>query len=260
MDWIRDHYGREYAANSRETIRRFTLHQFVDALLVVQNPAAPDRPINSPKWSYQLHPRALEVVQLFGDSEFTRNLARYLAEAPGLVEKYRAARELDRVPVTLPNGASLALSPGGQNVLIKEVIESFCSCYAPGGEVLYIGDARSNKLFLEEHVLAQLNITVDRHGKLPDLIIYLRDRNWLILVEAVMSHGPMNPQRKTELARTFVNSTAELVYVSCFSDRRELRKYVADIAWGTEVWCADEPTHLIHFNGEQLMGPYPVDM
>jgi BsuBI/PstI restriction endonuclease HTH domain len=55
MDWIRDHYGKNYAANSRETIRRFTLHQFAEALLVEQNPDNPDRPVNSLKWCYQIH-------------------------------------------------------------------------------------------------------------------------------------------------------------------------------------------------------------
>jgi BsuBI/PstI restriction endonuclease HTH domain len=49
MDWIRDHYRKEYAPNSRETVRRFTLHQFTEALLVEENPDRPERPVNSPK-------------------------------------------------------------------------------------------------------------------------------------------------------------------------------------------------------------------
>lgn len=47
MDFIRDYYGKYYAPNSRETIRRFTLHQFAEAQLVVQNADDPLRPVNS---------------------------------------------------------------------------------------------------------------------------------------------------------------------------------------------------------------------
>jgi hypothetical protein len=84
MDWIRDHYGKDYAANSREAIRRFTLHQFAEALLVEQNPDKPDRPVNSSKWCYQIHPRALEVIRAFQKSNHGAILNAYRAEVPGL--------------------------------------------------------------------------------------------------------------------------------------------------------------------------------
>ena len=66
MDFIRDEYGKDYAPNTRETVRRFTLHQFVEAQLVVQNPDEPQRPVNSPKWNYQVTGEALEVLRAHG--------------------------------------------------------------------------------------------------------------------------------------------------------------------------------------------------
>jgi type II restriction enzyme len=256
MDWIRDRYQKDYAANSRETIRRFTLHQFADALLVEQNPDKPDRPVNSPHWSYQIHPRALEIIKTRGSSPFERHLAMYLVEAPGLREQYAAAREMNRLPVTLPGGQALTLSPGGQNILIKQMVEDFCGYYTPGGEVLYVGDADAKWAVFEEATLAGLGITVDQHGKMPDLVVHMPDKNWLVLMEAASTHGPVDAKRHGELAKLFAGSSAGLVYVSCFPDRKEMRKYLADIAWETEVWCADNPTHLIHFNGERFLGPY----
>ena len=51
MSWVREHYGKEYAPNTRETFRRETMHQFVQAGIVQRNPDKPDRPVNSPHTS-----------------------------------------------------------------------------------------------------------------------------------------------------------------------------------------------------------------
>ena len=256
MDWIRDVYGHDYAPNTRETIRRQTLHQFVDATLVVENPDEPDRPVNSPRWNYQVTSEALTVIQAYGTPAFDAELRKYLTIVPGLRDRYAAAREMNRIPVTLPGGLPFTLSPGGQNVLIKQVVEEFCPRFTPGGEVLYVGDADTKWALFEAERLAQLGVTVDQHGPMPDLVVYLPDREWLVLMEAASSHGPVDSRRRAELAALFSDARPGLVYVSCFPDRREMRKYLNDIAWATEAWCAEDPTHLIHFNGERFLGPY----
>lgn len=256
MDWIRDEWQHDYAANTRETVRRFTLHQFSDALLVEQNADQPDRPVNSPKWNYRVTTEALAVIRCFGTPGFDAALDSYLEERPGLQELYAAARQLDRIPVVLPSGESLTLSPGGQNVLLKQMIDEFCSQFTPGAEVLYVGDADAKWAVFEKARLKELGIEVDQHGKMPDLIVYMAERKWLVLLEAASSHGPVDAKRHGELAKLFEGSTAGLVYVSCFPDRREMRKYLSAIAWETEVWCAEDPTHLIHFNGSRFLGPY----
>lgn len=256
MDWIRDEYGQDYAANTRETVRRFTLHQFAEAQLVVQNPDRPDRPVNSPKWNYQVTNEALSVIRLYGTSNFAPALKDYLAAAPGLKAQYAAAREMNRIPITLPDGSPFTLSPGGQNVLIKQMVEEFCPRFTPGGEIVYIGDADAKWALFEDARLAGLGVTVDHHGKMPDLVVYMPDKDWLVLMEAASSHGPVDSKRHGELAALFKDCTAGLVYVSCFPDRKEMRKYLTTIAWETDVWCAEDPTHLIHFNGTRFLGPY----
>lgn len=256
MNWVRDEYGKNYAPNTRETIRRFTLHQFAEAQLVVQNPDEPTRPINSPKWNYQITTEALRVIQRYGMTEFSLGLANYLAVLPGLKSIYASAREMDKIPLTLPGGSEFTLSPGGQNVLIKQAIEQFCPRFTPGAEILYIGDAGDKWALFERHRLALLGVVVNEHGKMPDLVVYMADRNWLVLIEAASSHGPVDSKRYGELASLFASSTAGLVYVSCFPDRAEFRKYVDKIAWESEVWCADHPTHMIHYNGARFLGPY----
>lgn len=104
MDFLRQHHGRDYKPNTRETIRRQTLHQFVDAGLISQNPDRPDRPINSPKWCYQLTEHALRLLRLYHRPAFESALRDYLADLPGLKERYAVERTMVRIPLTLPGG------------------------------------------------------------------------------------------------------------------------------------------------------------
>lgn len=256
MDWLRTRYARDYKPNTRETIRRQTLHQFVDGALVVLNPDDPRRPINSPKNCYQVEASALSVIRAYGSESWKTALAARLEEVPGLRAEYASARELDLIPVTLMDGSAVSLTPGGQNSLLKQMVEDFCARWTPGGHVLYIGDAGKDDPIFEEQRLRELGVELDKHGKFPDLIVYLVDRNWLVLLEAASSHGPVDAKRHRELQTLFGSSSADLVYVSCFPSRAEMRKYLPEIAWETEVWCADNPSHLIHFNGERFLGPY----
>ncbi|MDT3395063.1 BsuBI/PstI family type II restriction endonuclease [Streptomyces sp. B1866] len=256
MRWLREKYGKDYKPNTREAIRRFTLHQFAEAGLVIHNPDQPDRPTNSPKWCYQIEPVAYGLLADFKQRDFQERLIRYLVERPGLQALYARERDMNRIPLRLPGGGEVSLSPGGQNVLIVQIINEFCERYTPNGEVLYIGDADDKWAVFEEDVLGSLGVEIDSHGKMPDVVVYLRKKNWLVLIEAASSHGPVDHKRYRELKELFRGSTAGLVFISALPSRVEIRKYLKDIAWETDVWCADNPTHLIHFNGERFLGPY----
>ncbi len=99
-------------------------------------------------------------------------------------------------------------------------------------------------------------MAIDSHGKMPDVVVHHVKKNWLVLIEAVTSHGPVDGKRRDELGRLFAGSKAGLVFVTAFLDRAAMVRYLADISWETEVWVADAPSHLIHFNGERFLGPY----
>ena len=75
-------------------------------------------------------------------------------------------------------------------------------------------------------------------------------------MESVTSHGPVDPKRQNELAELFVGAQPGIIYVTAFPDRAVMGRYLSDISWETEVWCADAPSHLIHFDGERFLGPY----
>lgn len=256
MNFFSAHYGKNYAPNSRETVRRETIHQFVQAALAVLNPDKPSRAINSPKAVYQIAPAALELLRTFGTIRWQGSLVSYLGSNETLKAIYGRARQMSRLAVVLPEGQILPLSPGGQSELVKLIVEEFCPRFTPGGKIIHIGDTENKWVVFDETALTKLGVVVDSHGKMPDVVIHHLKQNWLILIEAVTSHGPVNPKRRQELAALFRNSTAGLVYVTAFLSRKAMVKYLGDISWETEVWVADAPDHMIHFNGERFLGPY----
>jgi len=210
---------------------------------------------NSDKTVYQIEARALETLRNFGVVKWKKHLDAYLAEMGTLAERYARGREMARVPVTLPDGRTLKLTPGGQNELVKGIVEEFCSRFAPGGHVVYVGDTGDKFAVFDEGALARLGVTVDAHGKMPDVVVHRKDKNWLLLIEAVTSHGPVSPKRRGELAKLFAGSKAGIVYVTAFLSRKAMLKHLGDISWETEVWVADSPDHMIHFDGERFLGP-----
>ena len=256
MDWVRQHYHKKYAPNTRETVRRQTMHQFVDAGVALYNPDDPSRAVNSPMAVYQIEDTTLELLRTFGSSVWQRKLERYLAGRQTLAEKYARQRESNRIPVQIAPGQSIQLSPGEHSELIQAIIEVFASRFVPGGVLVYAGDTGEKWGYFDNALLDGLGVTVDSHGKMPDVVLYYPAKGWLLLVESVTSHGPMDAKRHGELARLFAKSSAGLVYVTAFQNRSVMARYLCDIAWETEVWVADAPSHLIHFNGARFFGPY----
>ena len=256
MSYCRDYYGKEYAPNTRETFRRQTMHQFVEAGIAVYNPDKPDRPVNSPKACYQISEETSIAIKAFGTDEWSNVLESYLKQKQTLADKWAKKREMNLVPVQVARNKEISLSPGAHSELIKQIIEEFAPRFAPNAEVIYVGDTGSKNEFFEEERLVSLGVTVDQHGKMPDVVLYLVEKDWLLLIESVTSHGPVDSKRHNELAELFSSAVPGIVYVTAFPSRSAMAKYLGVISWETEVWCAASPTHLIHFNGERFLGPY----
>jgi hypothetical protein len=256
IEFIASAYGVRYAPNTRETIRDDAVKFFVEAGLLLRNPDDPGRPTNSGRTVYQIEPSALALLRTMGTLEWTPALNRYLISRESLKHEIARKRDLARVPVTLPDGSQVALSPGGQNPLIKAIIEQFCPRFAPGGVVLYIGDTENKFVHLEGDALAALGVTLGAAAKIPDVIVHHSAKNWLLLIEAVTSAGPVDGKRRKELKDLFVGCKAGLVFVTAFETRTTMRSFLSLIAWESEVWIADDADHMIHFNGERFLGPY----
>jgi hypothetical protein len=256
MDWAREHYQKNYAPNTRETVRRQSMHQFVDAGIALYNPDRPDRPVNSPKAVYQIESKTLQLLRTYGTPAWEKKLTRNLSKHKTLASRYARERRQKRIPVQIAPGKTINLSPGAHSELIKAIIEDFAERFVPGGVLVYAGDTGDKWGFFDKKLLFELGLTFDLHGKMPDVILYYPGKNWLLLVESVTSHGPVDSKRHDELNRLFEKTKAGLVYVTAFPNRSVMARYLNDIAWETEVWVADSPSHLIHFNGVRFLGPY----
>lgn len=256
MEFIRARYKKDYAPNTRETFRRQVLHQFVQAGVAEYNPFEPNLPTNSSRAHYAISEAALATIRVYGTPAWEDETARFKETCGTLAETYAGHRSAGKlVPLTLPDGREVELSPGKHNEVQKGVVEKFAPCFAPGATLLYIGDTAKKSVVMDKEAMEALGFSASDHDKLPDVVIYDRKRNWLFLVEAVTSHGPMSPKRVKELGEMLKGGGAGLIFVSAFPDMAEFRKHMKDIAWETEVWIAEMENHMIHFNGDRFLGP-----
>ena len=257
MDYLKEHYGTEYAPNTRETFRRQVLHQFVQGRIADYNPFEPDLPTNSPRAHYAVTEAALKAVRCYGTERWQAAKKKFRREQGTLMERYERERDRNMIPVKISHGKELHLSPGKHNEVQRAVVEEFVPRFAPGAHLLYLGDTAKKDLFVDEVRLADLSIPITDHDKLPDIVLHDAQRNWLFLIEAVTSHGPMSPKRVLDLEDMLSECSAGTVYISAFPDFGEFRKHMKAIAWETEVWLCDSPDHMIHYDGDRFLGPRP---
>lgn len=255
-DWIAEHYGKTFKPNSCETVRCQTMHQFVAAGVAIYNSDKPSRPVNSPDAGYQIAPEALVLLKTFGSKTWNSQLKLFLSHRETLAYQYAMPRKLEQISVRMKNGKTISLISGKHNALIKKIVEEFGRRFVPYGVLVYVGDTGKKWGFFDDKLLSELGVTVNSHGKMPDVILYCPKRKWLILVEAVTCRGPVDGKRYAELARLFTGSKVGIVYVTAFPDRSIMGRFLGEIAWKTEAWVADAPTLLIHFNGSRFLGPY----
>ena len=253
MQFAKEHYEKNYAPNTRETFRRQSMHQLVDAGIALYNPDKPDRPVNSPHAVYQISAAALYLIKQYGTDTYILSLEKFKSETSSLIEKYQQERRMQMVPIKIEKGGNIILSPGKHSQLIKEIIEEFAPRFLAGSTLLYVGDTGNKWGYFDEKTFEKIGLTVDEHGKMPDVIFYNQKMNWLILIESVTSHGPVNSKRQIELEKLF-KTNLKKIYVSAFPNKQIFTKYCQDIAWETEVWISDNATHMIHFNGDKFIG------
>lgn len=226
-------------------------------MVIVRNIDDLSRATNSGKTNYSITPEALNTICHYGEEQYGVLLEGFLEMHGSLAAKYAKKRDMHRIPIVIGN-QELSLSSGGHNELQKDIIEEFASRFAHGAKLLYLGDTADKYIYVDVEILEAIGIPISEDDKLqlPDVVLYDSEKNWIYLVEAVTTHGPIDQKRIHDLETMFNRCPAEKIYVTAFPDRKTFRKYVADVAWETEVWISEEPDHMIHFNGDKFMGPY----
>ena len=258
-EWIRIHdiiqfansyYGTTYAENSRETFRKQALHHFRTAALVEDNGKA----TNSPNYRYRLTKETFQLLRVRDTIEWEVSLRRFQHYHPSLVETYASKRKMIMMPVKI-NGQDFSFSPGKHNELQKAIIEEFAPRFAPDSECLYVGDTIEKDLVKNVEKLTELGFEITLHDKMPDVVLYREDKDWLYFVESVTSVGPMDPKRILEITEMTKDVAAGKIFVTAFLDFKTYKKFSEELAWETEVWIAEMPDHMIHLNGDKFLGP-----
>ena len=256
MTFAKEYYKKEYAPNTREVFRRQSTHQMVQAGIVIYNPDKPDRAVNSPNAVYQISPAALNVIKAYNTSEFENLLSDFIKNQSTLSAQYAHERAMNMISVKIQKNHSIQISPGKHSKLIRDIIEQMAPRFLPNSTLIYIGDTGEKWGYYDQELAGNLLFDVQQHGKMPDVILYVEDKRWLVLIESVTSHGPVDSKRYIELEKLFERVNADKVYISAFPDKKTFTHFVQDIAWETEAWIADNPSHMIHFNGDKFIGPH----
>ena len=255
-EWIRIHdiieftkisYKKSYAENSRETFRKQAIHHFRNAAFIEDNGKA----TNSPDYRYRLTEEFLAVIRGNGTAEV---VSHFLSNHESLISIYASKKKFQKIPVTI-NGKEFSFSTGKHNELQKAIIEEFGARFAPGAECLYVGDTVEKDLVKNEKRLSELGFEITLHDKMPDVVLYREDKDWLYFIESVTSVGPMDDKRIVELLELTKNVKSGKIFVTAFLDFKTFKKFSESLAWDTEVWIADMPEHMIHLNGDRFLGP-----
>ncbi len=258
-EWIRIHdiiqfaniyYGSTYAENSRETFRKQALHHFRNAALVEDNGKA----TNSPNYRYRLTEETLQMVRTFQTSEWQKSVSRFLEYHEKLVDMYASKKKMTMMPVRI-NGADFQFSIGRHNELQKAIIQEFAPRFAPNSECLYVGDTIEKDLVKNVDKLKELGFEITLHDKMPDVVLYREDKDWIYFVESVTSVGPMDAKRILEITEMTKSVAAGKIFVTAFLDFKTYKRFSENLAWETEVWIAEMPEHMIHLNGDKFLGP-----
>lgn len=266
-DWVRIHdvivfirvaYGVNYAENSRETFRKQAMHQFRSAAIIEDNGMA----TNSPNYRYRITDEFLKVLRSFetgrGDAikrQSIVEISNFVSSHKSLKEIYASKKRMQKMPVRI-NNKDFSFSTGKHNQLQKAIIEEFAPRFAPGSECLYVGDSAERDLVKNVLKLEELGFEITLHDKMPDVVLYREDKDWIYFIESVTSVGPMDPKRIVEISQMTGNVVSGKIYVTAFLDFKTYKHFSESLAWETEVWIAEMPDHMIHLNGSRFMGPY----
>jgi len=243
-------FHAEYAENSRETFRKQAMHPFRIAALIEDNGKA----TNSPNYMYRLTPEALNLIRKFGTEKWDMTLESFLIYHDALSSIYASKKKINRIEVTIED-TEYTLSVGEHNDLQKAIIDEFKPRFAPNSRGLYLGDTENKYLFQDSALLAKVGVEINLHDKLPDIILYDSEKDWIFFIEAVTSVGPMSPKRIIEINEISNSSKSAKIFVTAFPDAKTFKKFYEELAWETEVWIAESPEHLLHLDGNRFMGP-----
>ena len=250
IEFINTNYKRTYKENTRETFRKDSLKPLCDAAILENNGAI----TNSPLTTYRLTKETAKLLKLFKTEQWEDELKHFQETHQTLEEIYEQKKVIDKSS-SIINGIEIEFKRSPHNKLQKAVLEEFSTRFAKGAILLYVGDTADRYLYINKPKIEELGIEVFDNAALPDVVLYVEEKNWVYFIEAVTSVGPMSAERVYKLKKSCENSISGLIFVTAFQSMRKYKEKIMEIAWDTDVWVAEVPDHMIHLNGDRFLGP-----
>lgn len=261
LSFRNEHYNEGISSGSYDDVRRRDLALLGSVGFVHARANREDADTNDGTRGYALTLEGLALLRAFRTPGWEGQLKSFRDQQGAIRDRLAKARTFNLVKVKLPNGVVLDLGSGEHNEIQRAVIEGFLPRFSRGAQVLYVGDTSKKDLYVDEDGLRRVGLDKPARGaRLPDIVAWEEERDWLFLIEAVHSSNPISEARHAILKDVTAKATAGRIYVTAFLDRKSFAKWLGShgIAWETEVWCADQPDHCTHFDGERFLGPYEL--
>lgn len=256
ITYINENFEENISSGSYDDIRRKDLKRPVGMGLVVNSANNPDADTNDGTRGYAIEDNFAELLRAYDTPDWSQVVASFKIDHE-YISNFQSQRFANKLKVTLAEGVVINLDDGPHNRIQKAVIDDFLPIFGNNATVLYIGDTSEKHMFKCTKEMINLGLNIEDRGMLPDIIAFSEEKRWLYLIEAVHSSNPLNPERCIELKRTVLkNCPYGVVFITAFLSRKDFAKWLPEIAWETEVWLADRPEHMIHFNGDKFLGPH----
>jgi len=256
ISYINKHFQEKISSGSYDDIRRKDLILLTGMGLVLKSAKNPNADTNDGTRGYALNPDFANLISTYKSNKWEQALHAFEIDQD-YIDQYIGRREKKKLSITIDASIKVKLDNGPHNQIQKAIIEEFLPLYGHHAKVLYIGDTSNKHLFEYSETMKNLGMDIEDRGMLPDIVAFSEEKEWLYIIEAVHSSNPLNPERCIELQRTILKDCRYgVVFVTAFLSRKDFAKWLPQIAWETEVWLADTPEHLIHFNGDKFLGPH----
>ncbi len=253
--YLNKNFEEDIADSSYDDIRRKDLVAPVAAGIIIKAALNPNADTNDGNRKYAAIEEFANLFRNFENKSYATLLMKFKSKMPSLVDEINKEREQRKIPIIINSTKEIKLDSGPHNLIQKAIIEEFLPRFGFGSRVLYIGDTSEKILWKDKAYIDNLKLKIPDRGRLPDILAYSEKKNWLYIIEAVHTSNPIDSLRYLELKKIFKKANMGLVFISAFLDLAAFRKFSNQLSWETEAWIADNPSHMIHFNGDKFFGP-----
>lgn len=243
-----------YAENSRETFRKYNIKPWITAGIL--EPKA-GLSTNDKDNSYRFTSYFAALIRTYGTEQWEEKLSDYMSTYQSYREYLKQTKSVERNYRAEYNGINIELKKSPHNKLQLQILKELLPLISEGKpELLYIGDAVDRDLWQKDDRLKELGIYVlSGSGNLPDIIAYDSVNKRILFIEAFHSTGPFTIDRVNTIRNLCkCEPGTEAAFITAFDTTAKMLKNYKNVAWETDIWTAEEPTHLLHKNGDKFMG------